>query len=153
MFTALLHHFTITYVFFYFILYWIQQEGKRQEESDADVEARQRMVSNTKIEQVLVATRCDWLKNLVTPNWPISKTKSYASGSHAFPALGTSYVYLLRVLIGSSSCLCWFWLYIIISFFNGAELKVASLQQLSLFCPLLLLNILVHLRWLSTFSL
>ena len=41
---------------------WIQQEGKRQEESDADVEARQRMVSNTKIEQALVATLCDWLK-------------------------------------------------------------------------------------------
>ena len=33
----------------------MQQEGKRQEESDADVEARQRMVS-------LITTLCDWLK-------------------------------------------------------------------------------------------
>lgn len=35
-----------------FFCFLIQQEGKRQEESDADVEARQRMVSNTKLERV-----------------------------------------------------------------------------------------------------
>ena len=45
-----------------FYFFFFQQEGKRQEESDADVEARQRMVSNKKIEQILVATLCDCLK-------------------------------------------------------------------------------------------
>ena len=55
---------TINFVFLHDFFCRIQQEGKRQEESDADVEARQRMVSNTKID-----TLCDWLKkNLAIPN-------------------------------------------------------------------------------------
>ena len=53
---------TINFVFLHDFFCRIQQEGKRQEESDADVEARQRMVSNTKIEQAIITTLCDWLK-------------------------------------------------------------------------------------------
>ena len=90
MFTGLLHRLPLLTMFFLPYFFSIQKEGKRlrQEDCDVDLEARQRMVGNKKIEQVLVATLCDWLKtsrNLTDES--ARPLKPYASGCYVFPVL------------------------------------------------------------------
>ena len=148
MFTGLLHHLpTFNYIFFY-LFYWIQQESKRLRQEISRglwrrcIGARERTVRNKKIEQVIVATFCDWLKtSRHLTDQSTRPLKPYASGSYLFPGprFEPAFKLSLLVLIGrrwTESC----------------SLTIHSLQELSLFYPLLL-KILVHLRWLSAFSL
>ena len=93
-------------LFFYVILCWIQQEGKRQEESDADVEARQRMV---RLSGFLLLCSVIGLKRPSRQLLDQSDTrpKHTRLGHTRFPPLYQSRVFALSAH-WSSHCLCWF---------------------------------------------
>ena len=147
MFTGLLHHLPLLTMLFN-LFYWIKGRVNAYVKRGSRVlwrsciGAQQRMVRNKKIEQVLVATLCDWLKtSRHLTDQSTRPLKPYASESYVFPAprFEPAFKLSLLVLIGrrwTESC----------------SLTIRSLQEFSLYCPLLL-KILVHVKWLSTFSL
>ena len=104
MFTGLLHHLPLLTMLFG-LFYWIKRRVNAYVKRGSRVlwrsciGARQRMVRNKKIEQVLVATLCDWLKTSKhLTDQSTRPLKPYVSGSYVFPALWTS---IQVVFVGS----------------------------------------------------